>query len=231
MLRKKTVSQKEKDLKKNVVKLKGMISNLDNMKTDMQVLRGMEGASTRIFYSVFSYLIKNDEFSFTGRNRRPPLDPVNALLSFVYTLLTNEVLSAIKACGLDPYMGALHEIRYGRPSLACDLVEEFRFIGERLTLGLINRKMIKTGDFVYREIKNLRFADEQELKSKRPVEMKPGVCKSFIASYEKIMNNSVICPITSQTTTYRWIIHRQVRSFSEYLENPDIGYIPFRMES
>ena len=88
-------------------------------------------------------MLRNEAFSFNGRNRRPPLDPVNALLSFVYTLLTNEVLSAIQAGGLDPYLGALHEPLRGRLSLACDLVEEYRnFLGDRLVLGLINRKVI-----------------------------------------------------------------------------------------
>ena len=114
-------------------------------------LRGLEGAATQAYFNAFSRLVRNDTFAFNGRNRRPPRDPVNALLSFIYTLLTNEVLSAIKAVGLDPYLGALHEVAYGRPSLACDLVEEYRaHLGDRLVLGLINRRMITPDDFVYR---------------------------------------------------------------------------------
>jgi CRISPR-associated protein Cas1 len=70
----------------------------------------MEGLDTRYYFQMFPDLLRNEQFEFNGRNRRPPKDPVNALLSFVYTLLTNEVLSAIKACGLDPYLGALHDI-------------------------------------------------------------------------------------------------------------------------
>lgn len=85
---------------------------------DIDQIRGMEGAAARVYYSVFGFLIRADGFSFVGRNRRPPRDPVNALLSFVYTLFTNEVLNGIKRAGLDPYLGVLHEILPGRPSLA-----------------------------------------------------------------------------------------------------------------
>ena len=125
----------------------------------------MEGAGTRTYYAEFGRLIRNPSFSFNGRNRRPPRDPVNALLSFVYTLLTNDVQSAIKARGLDPYLGTLHEISYGRPSLACDLVEEYRCpLGDRMVLGLINRKMIRPDDFVYKNQPPDNFIDEREMR-------------------------------------------------------------------
>jgi len=195
-------------------------------------IRGLEGAATRIYFSAFSDLIKNPEFKFHGRNRRPPLDPVNALLSFVYTLLTNEVLSAIKANGLDPYMGALHEIAYGRPSLACDLVEEYRsFLGDRLVLGIINRKMITPNDFVYRKSPPANFIDEQEMKEKRPVEMKPAIMKALIATYEEMMNRKIYYPPDDKKLSYRWLIHRQVAAFGSYLKNPEKTYRVFKWES
>ena len=84
--------------------------------SDLAILRGLEGAVARLYYSVFPLLVRNPDFTFNGRSRRPPLDPINALLSFAYTLVTNEVLSAVKSVGLDPYLGALHEEAYGRPS-------------------------------------------------------------------------------------------------------------------
>lgn len=185
-------------------------------------VRGIEGAGTRIYFNVFNRLIRNKAFSFNGRNRRPPLDPVNALLSFVYTLLTNEVLSAISVAGLDPYLGSLHEISYGRPSLACDLVEEYRApIGDRLVLNLINRNMIKVDDFAFRRGKQLTFADEKEMKNKRPVEMKPYLLKAFISSYESMM---------SGPGSYRTVIRRQVRAFADYLENPkEKQYNPYSL--
>ena len=198
---------------------------------DLDALRGLEGLGSRTYFQVFTALILNESFSFTGRNRRPPLDPVNALLSFVYTMLTNEVLSAIKACGLDPYLGALHEVSYGRPSLACDLVEEYRsFLGDRLVLGLINKKVIRPDDFVYRKKPPSNFVDEEEMKAKRPVEMKPAISRAFISAYEEMMKRSLNYPPLEKKITYRWLILQQVRSFARYLEDPQRSYRPFIWE-
>ncbi len=136
--------------------------------TELESLRGLEGAAGRIYYSAFSGLIRNEAFAFQGRNRRPPRDPMNALLSFIYMLLINEVLSAVKTVCLDPYLGSLHEVSYGRPSLACDLVEEYRsFLGDRVVLGLVNRKTIRPEDFVVRENAPENFVDEEERKRHR----------------------------------------------------------------
>ena len=193
-------------------------------------IRGMEGAATRIYYSVFGEMIRNSDFSFNGRNRRPPRDPVNALLSFVYTLLTNEVLSAIKVCGLDPYMGSLHEIAYGRPSLACDLVEEYRcHLGDRFVLGLINRRMIQPGDFVYRRLEKdpEAMVDEQEMKESRPVEMKPETSKTLIAAYEAMMARRFYYKPDDSRITYRQLIHHQARRFADFLIDPEAVYQPF----
>jgi CRISPR-associated protein Cas1 len=92
-----------------VVKLRGLRNHVAQA-GNLDVLRGVEGAATRVYYEAFRLLVRNPAFTFQGRSRRPPLDPVNALLSFVYTMLTNEVLSSIKSAGLDPYLGSLHDI-------------------------------------------------------------------------------------------------------------------------
>ncbi|RLB07408.1 MAG: CRISPR-associated endonuclease Cas1 [Deltaproteobacteria bacterium] len=198
---------------------------------DLDRLRGIEGHASRLYYEVFPLLIRNSLFEFQGRNKRPPRDPVNAMLSFVYTMLTNEVLSAINACGLDPYLGSLHEVAYGRPSLACDLVEEYRcFLGDRFVLALVNRKAVSPGDFVCRRSVPDNFVDEEDMKEKRPVEMKPSICKAFIASYEEMMNRKVVYSKRNITTSYRMLIHYQVRSFAEYLQNPKVEYAPFAWE-
>jgi len=113
-------------------------------------IRGFEGDAANEYFSVFPSLIRNTDeaFLFHGRNRRPPKDPVNALLSFVYTLLANECASALESVGLDPYIGILHTLRPGRTSLALDLMEEFRaYLGDRLVLSLINRKQLSASDF------------------------------------------------------------------------------------
>jgi CRISPR-associated protein Cas1 len=197
----------------------------------LETLRGFEGAVARLYYSVFPHLVRNPDFSFNGRSRRPPLDPVNALLSFAYTLVTNEVLSAVKSVGLDPYLGALHEEAYGRPSLACDLAEEYRcFIADRLVLGLINRRMVTPDDFVFRESPPAEFTDEEEMSRRRPVEMKPAVLRAFVASYEETMRRRILYPATGKQLTYRWLIMSQVRQFAASLENPDKAYEPFVWE-
>lgn len=197
---------------------------------DLERLRGLEGAGTRIYYGVFGQMLKNADFSFNGRNRRPPLDPVNALLSFVYTLLTNEVLSAIKARGLDPYLGTLHEVSYGRPSLACDLVEEYRCpLGDRMVLGLINRRMIKPDDFIYREPPPDNFIDEREMKARRPVVMKPAIMRTFIKAYEEMMDRKVRYDGDSRVSI-RTLVHNQVSAFAKSLLESDSVYKPFAMD-
>ena len=114
------------------------------------VLRGIEGEAARIYFGVFNQLLRTqqDTFGFTTRSRRPPLDPINALLSFVYTLLLHDCRSALETVGLDPAVGFLHRDRPGRPSLALDLMEEFRpVIADRLALSLINRRQLSAVDF------------------------------------------------------------------------------------
>lgn len=217
----------DNNLRVATVKMKAFGRGLGSA-TSLGSIRGIEGIATKEYFRKFPTFIKNDSFYFNGRNRRPPQDPVNALLSFVYTLLTNEVLSAIKAAGLDPYMGSLHEISYGRPSLACDLVEEYRtFLGDRFVLGLLNKKVIKVDDFIFRKTNQKNFSDEEEMKSKRPVEMKPGVCRTFIAAYEEMMNRKIYYKSSDKKISYRWLIFSQVRQFADYLNNSTKTYKTF----
>lgn len=114
-------------------------------------LMGIEGDAANSYFEIFPCLIlhQKEGFPFHGRNKRPPKDAVNAMLSFVYTLLANETASALETVGLDPYVGFMHSIRPGRTSLALDLMEELRaYLGDRLVLSLINRKQVTPGDFV-----------------------------------------------------------------------------------
>lgn len=217
-------------LRIGAVKMKSMAETANNM-PDLDKLRGLEGSGSRIYFELFGSLVRNPLFEFHGRNRRPPLDPVNAMLSFVYTMLTNEVLSAINACGIDPYIGSLHEVSYGRPSLACDLVEEYRaFLGDRLILGLINRKALCPDDFVYRKNAPANFVDEAEMKAKRPVEMRPSINRAFVSSYESMMNRRIAYGTPRKKTTYRLLILHQVRAFANYLQDPSEEYHPFFWE-
>jgi len=117
-------------------------------------LRGYEGEAAARYFSVFNELIlqQKEAFYFDYRNKRPPLDNVNAMLSFVYTLLTNEFASALEAVGLDPYVGFLHTDRPGRVSLALDMIEELRPIfADRFVISLINKKVVNDNGFVKQE--------------------------------------------------------------------------------
>ena len=119
--------------------------------SDIDALRGVEGEAARTYFAAINRLLRadlRDAFSIDGRSRRPPRDRLNALLSFLYTLLTHECRSALETVGLDPQVGFLHVLRPGRPALALDLVEEFRSIlADRLALTLVNRGQLKADDF------------------------------------------------------------------------------------
>lgn len=122
--------------------------------TSLEFLRGVEGDAARVYFSVFDNLIltQKEDFYFHGRNRRPPLDNMNALLSFLYTLLMHDVQAALETVGLDPAVGFLHRDRPGRPGLALDLMEELRpVMADRLALSLVNRKQISSKGFVTTE--------------------------------------------------------------------------------
>lgn len=219
---------REEPLLTRAATLRAMERALLDPETDLEFVRAIEGNTSRVYFEGFPRLLRNPQFSFKGRTRRPPLDPVNALLSFVYTLLTNEVLTAIKVVGLDPYLGALHVEDYGRPSLACDLVEEWRvFLGDRFVLGLLNRKALGPSDFVYREVKDTDFVDEEELKKKRPVEMKPGTSRALLDAYERWMGQRIKDRDSGDHQTYRGLILQQVRRFERYLSREDEHYEPF----
>jgi CRISPR-associated protein Cas1 len=129
----------------------------------VEAMRGAEGEAAHGYFSVFSYLIRSPdpEISFNGRSRRPPLDPVNALLSFLYTLLTHDCRSAAEGVGLDPAVGFLHRDRPGRPSLALDLMEELRpVLADRLALSLLNRRQLRARDFEARDGGAVLLSDE-----------------------------------------------------------------------
>ena len=114
-------------------------------------VRGIEGEAATAYFGVFSRLLLNqkEDFVFEGRNRRPPKDAINAMLSFVYTLICNDMTSALETVGLDPYVGFMHTLRPGRASLSLDMMEELRaYLGDRLVLSLISRKQITIKDFV-----------------------------------------------------------------------------------
>lgn len=143
-------------------KLKKSIGAIENCKTRDE-LRGIEGEAAANYFNVFNDMIlqQKESFVFEGRNRRPPLDNVNALLSFVYTLLGQNIAAALETVGLDPYVGVMHTDRPGRISLALDLLEELRAVFvDRFVLSLINRKMVQASDFTKKENGAVIMSDE-----------------------------------------------------------------------
>ena len=129
-----------------------MASTLEDLEKagSLNEIRGNEGRASAVYFSVFNHLVRvpEDTFTFRGRNRRPPKDPVNAVLSFLYALIRAECQAACEGVGLDPQIGFLHAVRPGRPSLALDLMEELRpILADRLALTLINRRQLTAAHF------------------------------------------------------------------------------------
>ncbi len=150
-------------LKTTINEFNALLRQASTEGEELDTYRGYEGRAARIYFDAFNLLILNTDpaFSFTGRSRRPPLDPINAMLSFVYTLLRNDIQTALETVGLDPAMGFLHRDRPGRPALALDLMEEFRApLADRLVLSLINRKQVEGKSFRKTESGAVEMPDE-----------------------------------------------------------------------
>ena len=137
---------------------KSRIMQADNM----DILRGEEGQAANAYFEVFDHLIlhQKEDFTFSGRNRRPPKDEINAMLSFVYTLITTDVAAALESVGLDPYVGFMHTLRPGRTSLALDMMEELRaYLGDRLVLSMINRRQVTKNGFIRQSDESVVMTD------------------------------------------------------------------------
>jgi CRISPR-associated protein Cas1 len=179
-------------------------------------LRGLEGEAATVYFGAFDALVvaRKDDFHFESRSRRPPLDPVNALLSFVYALLVHDVRSALETVGLDPAVGFLHRDRPGRPSLALDLMEEFRpFFADRLVLSLINRRQVAAKDF--RRMENGACLMTDELR------------KAVLVAYQERKREELRHPYLGEPTTVGLLWHLQAQLLARHLRGDLDGYPPF----
>jgi CRISP-associated protein Cas1 len=179
-------------------------------------LRGLEGTAARVYFEVFDDLItqQRDGFFFRERSRRPPLDNVNALLSFVYTLLRHDVEAALESVGLDPAVGFLHRDRPGRASLALDLMEEMRaFLADRLTLSLINLQQIRAEGFRTNESGGVIMDDETR--------------KTVLVAYQKRKQEEIVHPFLGDKTTVGLLPHLQAVLLARHLRGDLDGYPPF----
>lgn len=182
-------------------------------------LRGHEGECATLYFGVLSSLItsQKEDFIFTHRTKRPPLDPANALLSFLYAILANDLRSALETTGLDPQVGFLHQLRSGRPSLALDLMEEFRaYLGDRVMLNLVNLKQVSKKDFEIRESGEVRMSDEAR--------------KTVITAYQKRKQEEITHPFLGEKMTVGLLPHVQAQLLARYLRGDIKEYPPFYMK-
>ena len=185
--------------------------------TTVNSLSGVEGRGTAVYFSVFRHLIREPGWSFEKRTRRPPRDPVNALLSFGYTLLAHQVESAVRATGLDPYLGFLHQIAYNRPSLALDLVEEFRpIVVDSVVLRCLNNRIILPVHFVVNPEGTYPVLLDDEGRAR------------FIREFEARLNLSFKHPDRDERVTYRRCFGLQARRMARAVQTGE-PYRPFRV--
>lgn len=180
------------------------------------LLLGIEGEAAALYFEVFNHLItaNSEGFAMDGRSRRPPLDPVNALLSFLYTMLTHDARAACEAAGLDAAVGFLHRDRPGRPGLALDLIEEFRaFLVDRLALSLINRHQIKPEGFVTGESGGVVMDDATR--------------RVVLMAYQDRKKDTIRHPFLGEDTTVGLLVHLQARLLVRHLRGDLDAYPPF----
>lgn len=183
---------------------------------DPESLRGIEGDAASAYFAAFNALIRGDKelFLFNGRSRRPPLDPVNALLSFVYVLLLHDVRSALETVGLDTAVGFLHRERPGRPSLALDLMEEFRaFFADRLVLSLINRRQLSKGSFKFFDNGAVLLSDDGR--------------KGVLLAYQERKRDELAHPFLQEKMTAGLLWHAQAQLLARHLRGDLDAYPPF----
>ena len=206
------------------IKNLALLAHLKNNILPKDVLLGYEGIAAKNYFAAFPALIANPSFPFTGRNRRPPKDEVNALLSLSYTFLMNQVMCAAYICGLDPYYGALHEVDYGRQSLVLDLMEEFRPLIDNMVISLINRKEIRLEHFLYNVLTDEENWDEAS--SVLPVSLTKDGMKTVITAFSKLVNSKFALCEPAGDWTLKDIFSLQARKLAAHLEQKK-EYKPF----
>ena len=182
----------------------------------IDTLMGLEGLAARAYFAEFAGMFRDgeSEFNFTARNRRPPRDPINAILSFLYSMLTRETTVTISRVGLDPYLGYLHVPKYGRPALALDMIEEFRpLVADSVCLSLINTGQLTAADF-----QKTQFGTNLTDAGRRKV----------ITAYGNRMDATVMHPLLGYSASYRRVMETQARLLSRHLLGEIPSYPSFR---
>ncbi len=204
------------DLSAVVATLAGSLRFLRDSLPDAARIRGLEGEAASVYFGVFNKMLvaQEREFAMETRNRRPPLDPMNALLSYLYTLLAHDCRGALEGVGLDPQIGFLHEIRPGRPSLALDLMEEFRAVmADRVALSMVNLRQVTARDFKRTET--------------GAVIMKDDARKTVLAAWQKKKQEQVLHPFLEERVHVGLLPHIQALLLARHLRGDLDAYPPF----
>lgn len=193
-------------------------NNIDKLKKcrSLEEIRGNEGDCAKVYFEVFNELIvkQKDAFYMNGRNKRPPRDNLNALLSFLYTLLSHDIQSALETVGLDPYVGFLHKDRPGRASLALDIMEEFRaFFADRLALSLVNRKQVTEKGFIKKESGGIIMSDTTK--------------KVVLSAWQERKQDQITHPFLNEKIEVGLLTYIQALLLSRFLRGDLDAYPPF----
>jgi CRISP-associated protein Cas1 len=196
-----------------VSRLKHTLETIPHSRSVAQSM-GLEGEAAAVYFGVFNELIREASFVFSGRVRRPPTDPVNAMLSFIYALITQECSAALSGVGLDPFVGFLHQDRPGRASLALDMLEEFRAPwADRLVLTLLNRKQLQASDFVTEASGAVRLKDDAR--------------KTVLIAYQERKQEEIMHPYLEEKVKIGLLPHCQAMLLARHLRGDIAHYPPY----
>ena len=203
------------DVRQVLAQLKSLADKVTESDS-IESLLGMEGAGARLYFSKFTSMLRNQSlgvFDFNGRNRRPPKDPINCLLSYMYSLLAKDLTAVTIGIGLDPYLGVFHRPRFGRPALALDLAEEFRpLVAESVVLNTINNGEVRSSDF---QIRAGGVALTQDGR------------RSVLSAYERRLETQATHPTYRHKATYRRVFEVQARVLAAHLLGEIPSHTPF----
>lgn len=199
-----------------LTRLKELATDVDSV-TNIEQLFGVEGAAARMYFQAFPYMLRADldGFSFEGRNRRPPRDPINCMLSFAYACLTRELSNTLTGVGLDAWVGFMHQPRPGKPALALDLMEEFRpVICDSVVINAVNNEVVKKEDFLYHPT---------------GVAFKDGAKRRFVEVFERRLDELATHPTFGTRLSYRRILEVQARMLGKVVLGDLAAYPEFRI--
>jgi CRISPR-associated protein Cas1 len=228
MLMRANRKREDEEVASAIASLEGVVARVDELRAEdaappadrsqpqaetlLGTLQGLEGAGSRAYFGVLGRLLGGG-WAFEGRQRRPPRDPVNALLSFGYVLLTNQVSSAVSIVGLDPYVGYLHSSQFGKPALALDVMEPFRpLVVDSTVLTVLNNRMLSEGDF-REELGAWRLNEDGR--------------RTFLAKFEERLDTTIRHPTFGYRVTYRRCLELEVRLVAKWLSGEIAAYKPF----